>query len=128
MLEQQSNMIQSTTFNQGVFEAIKEGKNVVDKIQAQVNVDEMADLQADLQEQMDKQGEVDDFFADIANDDKDELMDELDELAALDEMDDMALPGVDSIAVKPQPAAQQPAAQVDASADEEAELAAMMAM
>ena len=128
MLEQQSNMIQSTQFNQGVFEAMKEGKNVVDKIQAQVNVDGMADLQADLQEQMDKQGEVDDFFADIANDDKDELMDELDELAALDEMDDMALPGVDSIAVKPQPAAQQPAAQVDASADEEAELAAMMAM
>ena len=85
---------------------MKEGKNVVDKIQAQVNVDEMADLQADLQEQMDKQGEVDDFFADIANDDKDELMDELDELAALDEMDDMALPGVESIAVKPQPAAQ----------------------
>ena len=50
MLEQQSNMIQSTQFNQGVFEAMKEGKNVVDKIQAQVNVDEMADLQADLQE------------------------------------------------------------------------------
>ena len=89
---------------------MKEGKNVVDKIQAQVNVDEMADLQADLQEQMDKQGEVDDFFADIANDDKDELMDELNELEALDEMDDMALPGVGSIAVNPNPTAQMPAA------------------
>ena len=44
---------------------------------------------------------MDDFFADIANDDKDELMDELEELAALDEMDDLAMPGVDSIAVKP---------------------------
>ena len=77
---------------------------------------------------MDKQGEVDDFFADIANDDKDELMDELDELAALDEMDDMALPGMDSIAVKPQPAAQVPAASVAATEDEEEELAAMMAM
>ena len=97
MLEQQSNMIQATQFNQGVFEAMTEGKNVVDKIQSQVNVDEMADLQADLQEQMDKQGEVDDFFADIANDDKDELMDELDELAALDDMDDLAMPGVDQI-------------------------------
>ena len=107
---------------------MKEGKNVVDKIHSQVNVDEMADLQADLQEQMDKQGEVDDFFADIANDDKDELMDELEELAALDEMDDLAMPGVDSIAVKPQPAAQVPAAKVDATEDEEAELAAMMAM
>ena len=107
---------------------MKEGKNVVDKIQSQVNVDEMAELQADLQEQMDKQGEVDDFFADIANDDKDELMEELEELAAFDEMDDLAMPGVDSIAVKPQPAAQVPAAKVDATEDEEAELAAMMAM
>ncbi len=76
---------------------MKEGKNVVDKIQQQVNVDEMADLQADIQEQMDKQGEVDDFFADIALGDKDELMDELDELAALDDMDEIGAPGMGHI-------------------------------
>ena len=77
---------------------------------------------------MDKQGEVDDFFADIALDDKDELMDELDELAALDDLDDMALPGVGHIDSAPVPVQPQPAAKVDATEDEEAELAAMMAM
>ena len=86
----------------------------------------MADLQADLQEQFYKQAEVDDFFADVANQDKDELMDELDELEALGDMDDISMPAtghIDAVAQPAKPAAQQ----VDATADEEAELAAMMA-
>ena len=77
---------------------------------------------------MDKQGEVDDFFADIANNDKDELMDELEELAALDDMDEIGAPGMGHIESNKVAAPKQPAAAVAATDDEEAELAAMMAM
>ena len=44
------------------------------------------------------QGEVDEFFADIANEDKEDLMDELEEMAALDELDDIGAPAVGEIA------------------------------
>ena len=128
MLNQQQNMIEASQFNQGIFEAIMEGKQVADQIQSQVNVDEMADLQADLQEQLDKQGEVDDFFQDIANQDADELADELAELEGLDDMEQMNDIGMGHIESNKVPSKPQPAQKVDATEDEEAELAAMMAV
>ena len=55
-------------------------------------------------------------------------MDELDELAALDDMDEIGAPGMGHIESASVPVAPQPAQKVDATEDEEAELAAMMAM
>ena len=43
-----------------------------------------------MQEQIEQQEEINEFFAEKANEDKDELLDELDELTALDGLDDLA--------------------------------------
>ena len=122
-------MIQATKFNQGVFEVMKEGKHVAEQLQSEVNADELADLLDEIQGQKDKMGELDDLFADVANNDKDELMDELEELMVLDEMDNLVMPGVDAIAAKkPYPTIKMSANKPNATKDEEEELAAMLAM
>jgi hypothetical protein len=50
------------------------------------------DLQDDIAEQLDKHNEVADTFAQVAQDGKDELEDELNEMLAMDEMEQMAAP------------------------------------
>ena len=70
------------------------------------------DLQDDIAEQLDQQNEIADTFAQVAQDGKDELEDELNEMLAMDAMEDMALPGTDVIKPAAQDAGQigQPAA------------------
>ena len=50
----------------------------------------MQDLQDKMADQLEQQEEVNDFFADKAKEDQDELMDELNELTELDALDDLA--------------------------------------
>ena len=50
------------------------------------------DLQDDIAEQLDKHNEVADTFAQVAQDGKDELETELEEMLAMDQMDAMAAP------------------------------------
>ena len=59
------------------------------------------DLQDDIAEQLAQQEEIAGVFTDYAAQGKDELEDELNEMIAMDEMDDMALPGTDHIAGLP---------------------------
>ena len=56
------------------------------------------DLQDDIADQMAQQEEIAGVFTDYAQQGKDELEDELNEMLAMDEMDQMALPGTDHIA------------------------------
>ena len=65
------------------------------------------DLQDDIAEQLDKHNEVADTFAQVAQDGKDELEDELNEMMALEEMDAMAAP--DTAVIAPVPGQAQPA-------------------
>ena len=90
------------------------------------------DLQDDIAEQLAQQDEIAGAFTEYAQAGKDELEDELNEMLAMDEMDEMAIPGMDVIEQPNQPAAEkkpvQPAAVADPTAEEEDELAAMMAL
>ena len=56
------------------------------------------DLQDDIAEQLAQQDEIGNAFTEYAQQGKDELEDELNEMLAMDEMDQMALPGTDMIA------------------------------
>mmetsp|Transcript_34264 Transcript_34264/g.52530 ORF Transcript_34264/g.52530 Transcript_34264/m.52530 type:complete len:83 (+) Transcript_34264:336-584(+) len=82
---------------------MKVGKQTMDKVQQQMNIDEMEDIKDDIAEQLEKQDEIGNFFADEANKDKDDLADELEEMLAEEEMDSLAVGG-DAIAAQAQPA------------------------
>ena len=56
------------------------------------------DLQDDIAEQLDKHNEVADTFAQVAQEGKDELENELEEMLAMDQMDAMAAPDTAIIA------------------------------
>ena len=133
MIEQQMQMIQGAQFDSNTMQAMKAGKETMDILQKQTNADEVMDLQDDIADQMAQQEEIAGVFTDYAQQGKDELEDELNEMLAMDEMDQMALPGTDhiannanqdQIADKPQPAAKV----ADPTEEEEEELAAMMAL
>ena len=67
------------------------------------------------------------FFAENAEKDKDELMDELNEMMAMDEMDALDV-GTNVIAQDQQQQIAQPKKQEEVEADAEAELERMMAI
>ena len=72
--------------------AMQEGKVMMEAIQQKVDHDQIMDLQDDIAEQLDKHNEVADTFAQVAQDGKDELETELEEMLAMDQMDAMAAP------------------------------------
>jgi len=78
-------------------QAMKVGKVTMDQLQAQTNADEIMDLQDDIADQLAQQDEIAGVFTEYAQAGKDELEDELNEMLAMDEMDDMALPSTDFI-------------------------------
>ena len=104
-------MIQGAQFDSNTMAAMKVGKVAMDQLQAQTNADDIMDLQDDIADQMAQQDEIAGAFTEYAQAGKDELEDELNEMLAMDEMDDMALPGTDVITdpnpvkdpVKPEP-------------------------
>ena len=99
MLEQQALSMQSAQFDQGVFQDMKTGAKVMEKIQKDMNIDEMEKIKDDIQDHLDQQEEINEFFAENANKDKDELMDELEEMMAMEQMEDLDV-GTDFIAAK----------------------------
>ena len=130
MLEQQSSQLQSAQFDQSTFEHMKLGKQTMDEVQKKINIDEMENIKDDIQDQLDQQEEIGKFFAEAANQDKDELMDELDEMLAEEEMagiqvGDQHIASQNPAAAVSNPAQPEP---VSATEDEEKELAAMMAL
>jgi len=94
MLEQQKMMIESTHFDKDVIVGMKEGKNAMDQMNKEIDIDDIADLQDDLADQQAQIEERQNFFAEVADEGKEDLLAELDELEALaveDELDDMQI-------------------------------------
>ena len=62
---------------------MKEGATAMEQMNKQMNVDDIADLKEELEDQMAEIQERQEFFANAAEEDKEDLMGELDELEAL---------------------------------------------
>ena len=58
MMEQQLAAIEDTDFNQGIFDAMKQGQQTLEAVQQKVNVDEMQDLTDKIADQMEQQEEL----------------------------------------------------------------------
>merc|ERR1719232_1325086 len=89
MLENQKMMIESTHFDKDVISGMKDGKNVMEQMNKEMDIDDIAELQDDL---ADQQAEIEQrqvFFANVADEGKEDLMAELDELEALAIEEDM---------------------------------------
>jgi hypothetical protein len=61
-LEQQHGMIESAHFNKQVFQGLETGKQAVDAMQKDMDVEAMEELQDEIKEQAEKQQELDDVF------------------------------------------------------------------
>ena len=83
MLTQQKMMIESTHFDVDVINGMKQGKQTMEGLNAQMNVDDIADLKDDLADLEAENAERQEFFAGIAQENNEDLLGELDELEAL---------------------------------------------
>ena len=99
LLEHQKMMIESAHFDIGVVNSIKDGKTAISTLNKQMNVDDIADLKDEIDDLMAENNERQEFFAGIANENNDELLDELDKLEA--EMAEKELQGMDIINTGP---------------------------
>ena len=93
-----------------------------------MDVADLDELKDEIEDNMAEINERQEFFADIANEDADDLMDELNELEAegmMDDLDDMNLDPVNPIKPKPKPAVISDV--VSEEEDEEEALAKLMA-
>lgn len=130
MLEQQKMTIQSTRADVDVVNTLKVGNTAITGMNKQMDVDSIADLQDDMAENMQEVEARQELFAGVAEEGKEDLLDELNELEAemvgaeLDEMAVGAAPIQQQNQIA-QPAQAQPAAQ-SAEDKQMAELMAMM--
>ena len=76
-------MIESTHSDISIINALKESKGVVKKLNDQMNVDDIADLKDELAELEADMDERQEFFADVAKEGQEELLEEIDELEVL---------------------------------------------
>lgn len=130
MLEQQKMTIQSTAADVDVVNSLRAGNQAIGNMNQQMDVDSIADLQDEMAEQMQEVQERQELFAGAAEEGKDDLLAELDDMEAealMGEMDDMAVGSMPiAAAAQPVAAAQQPAAAQSDEAKQMAELMAMM--
>ena len=94
MFEQLNGAIEETDFNQGVFDAMKLGQQTMAKVQEKVSIAEFEDLNDKIQENLEQHNELNDYFAEKAKEDQDELLDELNgltDLKDLAELDDVQI-------------------------------------
>ena len=82
MLEQQKMTIQSTLADKDVIESLKQGNKVTQKMQEGIDADDLADLQDDMAETEANRQEIADMFTAVAEEGKDELLDELNQIEA----------------------------------------------
>ena len=93
MLEQQKMTIQSTHADVDVVNSLRAGNQAIGTMNKQMDVDSIADLQDEMAENMQEVQERQDLFAAAAEEGKEDMLAELDELEAealageLDEMD-----------------------------------------
>ena len=82
VLQEQQMMIEGANNDQSVVNAMKQGAGAIKELNKQADVDDIAELQdelADMKADADERGE---FFANMAQEGNDELLDELNELEA----------------------------------------------
>ena len=128
ILEQSKMQIESANFDVGVVNAMRTGKDAIKAANKQINVDDIADLKDELDDIMAENAERQNYFADVAKDGQEDLLEELEGWeaeAAEKELMDMDLKSQPVISNKPGPNKIQ-AKQVEEEEDEEAELAKMM--
>ena len=128
ILEQSKMQIESANFDVGVVNAMRTGKDAIKAANKQINVDDIADLKEELDDIMAENAERQNYFADVAKDGQEDLLEELEGWeaeAAEKELMDMDLKSQPVISNKPGPNKIQ-AKQVEEEEDEEAELAKMM--
>ncbi len=131
MLEQQKMTIQSTAADVDVVNSLRAGNQAIGNMNKQMDVDSIADLQDEMAEQMQEVQERQELFAGAAEEGKDDLLAELDEMEAdalAGELEGMEVGNMPIAAANPvaQPAASQPAAAQSDEAKQMAELMAMM--
>ncbi len=56
-------MIEGAVTDQKVFTGLKAGKDAINQLQSEMNIDKMEDLQDEIKEQMDQQEEIGQFFS-----------------------------------------------------------------
>ena len=103
--------IQSTHADVDVVNTLKAGNQAIGTMNKQMDVDSIADLQDDMAENMQEVNERQELFAGAAEEGKDDLLAELDEMEAdalAGELEGMEV-GVMPIAAPAQPVAAQPA-------------------
>ena len=93
LMENEKMAIESSVFNKDVFKGLQEGHQAVKQLQKQANMDEFEKLKDEIEEQQAELEEQNEFFANIAKDEEDDLLEELDELEA--EMVEEQMEGMD---------------------------------
>ena len=87
-------MLEANTFDKDVVTGMKNAAALMKQQNKEMNLDDMHDLKDDLDDMMAENNERQDYFAQIAEDGNDEILDELNDLEALaleDEMNQMNL-------------------------------------
>lgn len=122
-------MMQGVHTDQSVMSGLKTAKSTMDQVRSGMNLDQMEDLLDDLKEQQADQEEINQVFVNAAGEDKDDLADELEEMMAMDQIDDIdAGLGMGYVEPGVQDGKKEEKKVADATAEEEDELQAMMAI
>ena len=82
MMEEQKIMLESAAGTKDVIDTIKYTNSIVQEAMKELNVESLEDLKEEMEEAKAAQKEIADFFTDYANEDMDEVEDELAQLEA----------------------------------------------
>ena len=127
MLEQQKMTIQSTRADVDVVNTLKVANSAIGGMNKQMDVDSIADLQDEMAEQMQEVNERQELFAGVAEEGKDDLLDELNEMEADAIEQEFNIDPVAQNVIHSNPVLQ-PAAAQPAQAEEAKQMADLMAM
>ena len=82
MMEEQKIMLESAAGTKDIIDTIKYTNSIVQEAMKELNVESLEDLKEEMEEAKGAQKEIADFFTDYANEDMDEVEDELAQLEA----------------------------------------------
>ena len=82
MMEEQKIMLESAAGTKDIIDTIKYTNSIVQEAMKELNVESLEDLKEEMEEAKAAQKEIADFFTDYANEDMDEVEDELAQLEA----------------------------------------------
>ena len=82
MIENQINQIETAQSQKDAMEVLKQGNEVLEKLQSEVNVEKFQEIADDLDELKEQNNEITEFFKERGIDAEEEVNDELDKLIA----------------------------------------------